>query len=102
MGRDNQRDMEPVLCWDPEKARSNLRKHRVTFEEAASVFRDVLSVTISDPLHSTGESRFVTIGRSERGRTLVVVHSDVGERIRIIGARLVTRRERRKYEEGAL
>ena len=94
--------MGPVLRWDPEKARSNLRKHRVAFEEAASVFRDTLSVTISDPLHSTDESRLVTIGRSERDRTLVVVHSDFEETIRIISARLATRQERRKYEEGPL
>ena len=92
--------MGTVLRWDPEKARSNLRKHGITFEEAASVFRDVLSVTISDPLHSTDESRFVTIGRSDRGRTLVVVHSEVGETIRIIRARFATRDERRDYEEG--
>ena len=94
--------MGPVLRWSPEKARSNLRKHGVTFEEAASVFQDVLSVTISDPLHSTEESRFVTIGRSNRDRTLVVVHSDLGETIRIISARLATRHERRKYEEGTV
>ena len=92
--------MGSVLRWDPEKARSNLRKHGVSFEEAASLFRDVLSVTISDPLHSSEESRFVTIGRSDRGRTLVVVHSEVGETIRIISARVATPRERRKYEEG--
>ena len=92
--------MGTVLRWDPEKARSNLRKHGVSFGEAASLFRDVLSVTISDPLHSTAESRFATIGRSERGRTLVVVHSDVGETIRIISARLANSRERREYEEG--
>ncbi|MBI3472752.1 MAG: BrnT family toxin [Candidatus Solibacter usitatus] len=94
--------MGPVLRWHPEKARSNLRKHGVTFEEAASVFRDILSVTISDPLHSAGESRFLTIGRSDRDRTVVVVHSDVGETIRIISARHATRRERREYEEGAV
>ena len=56
-----------VLRWHPEKARWNLRKHGVAFEEAVSVFRDVLSVTISDPLHSIEESRFLTIGRSESG-----------------------------------
>ena len=92
--------MGSVLRWDPEKARSNLRKHGVSFEEAASLFRDVLSVTISDPLHSTEESRFVTMGRSDRGRTLVVVHSEVGKTIRIVSARVATPRERRKYEEG--
>ncbi len=94
--------MGPVLRWDPVKARANLWKHGVTFEEAASLFRDVLSVTISDPLHSTEESRFVTIGRSRRDRTPVVVHSEVGETIRIISARLATRGERREYEEGTL
>ena len=94
--------MASVFRWDPEKARSNLRKHGVTFEEAASVFRDILSVTTSDPLHSTDESRFVTIGRSDRDRTLVVVHSEFGETIRIISVRLATRRERRQYEEGTL
>ena len=67
--------MGPVLRWHPEKARSNLRKHGVTFEEAASVFRDALSVTIADPLHSTEVSRLPTIGRSDRDRTVVVVHS---------------------------
>lgn len=92
--------METVLRWDPEKARSNLRKHGVTFNEAASVFRDVLSVTISDRLHSIEENRFVTIGRSDQDRTVVVVHSEVRETIRIISARLATRHERRKYEEG--
>ena len=94
--------MGPVLRWHPEKARSNLRKHGVTFEEAASVFRDILSVTISDPLHSTEESRFLTVGRSDRDRTVVVVHSEVGETIRIISARPATRRERREYEEGTV
>ena len=94
--------MGPVLRWHPEKARSNLRKHGVTFEEAASVFRDVLSVTITDPLHSAEESRFLTIGRSDRDRTLVVVHSEVGETIRIISARPATRREQREYEEGTV
>ena len=94
--------MGPVLRWHPEKARSNLRKHGVTFEEAASVFRDVLSVTISDPLHSTEESRFLTVGRSDRDRTVVVVHSELGETIRIISARPATRHERREYEEGTV
>ena len=94
--------MGPVFRWDPEKARSNLRKHGVTFEEAASVFRDIFSVTISDPLHSTAESRFVTIGRSDQDRTLAVVHSDFEETIRIISARLATRPERKEYEEATL
>lgn len=92
--------MSATVIWDANKARSNLRKHRVAFEEAASVFRDAFSVTIDDPLHSVDERRFITIGRSERERTLVVVHSEIGETIRIISARIATRRERRNYEEG--
>jgi len=94
--------MNSVFRWDAKKARSNVLKHGVTFEEAATVFPDTLSVTVSDPLHSTEESRFVTIGRSDRSRTLVVVHSDFEDAIRIISARLATRRERRNYEEGTL
>jgi uncharacterized DUF497 family protein len=94
--------MTSVFRWDPKKARSNVAKHGVTFEEAASAFRDTLSVTLSDPLHSIEENRFVTVGRSKRGRTLVVVHSDFEDAIRIITARLATRRERRNYEEGTL
>jgi len=85
--------------WDPVKARVNLRKHAVSFEEAATVFGDPLSVTIRDPLHSTGEQRFIIVGRSRQGRIIVVVHADRGHRVRIISARLATRRERRKYEE---
>ena len=85
--------------WDPAKARVNLRKHAVSFEEAATVFGDPLSVTIGDPLHSTDEQRFIIVGRSRQGRIIVVVHVDRGHRIRIISARLATRRERRKYEE---
>ena len=85
--------------WDPAKARANLRKHAVSFEEAATVFGDPLSVTIGDPLHSTGEQRFIIVGRSRQGRIIVVVHVDRGHRVRIISARLATRRERRKYEE---
>ena len=92
--------MAPILRWDPEKARSNSRKHGVTSIEAASVFKDVLSATIRDPLHSIEEDRYITIGRSDRGRTLVVVHSDLGETIRVISARLAIRRERREYEQG--
>ena len=94
--------MEPFFRWHPKKARSNLRKHGVSFEEAASVFRDTLSVTIPDPLHSGEEDRFVTIGQSARTRTLVVVHLEVADEIRIISARTATPRERSNYEKGAL
>ena len=85
--------------WDADKARRNLGKHGVSFEEAMTSFGDPLSLTIEDPLSSAEEARFVTIGRSERQRYLVVVHTARGENIRIISARLATRRERMTYEE---
>ena len=85
--------------WDPEKARANLAKHRVSFEEAMGAFLDPLSVTILDPDHGEGENRFVLIGQSSRGRLLVVVHTDRGRAIRLISARRATRRERRTYEQ---
>lgn len=85
--------------WDPKKARKNINTHGVSFDEASTAFRDSLSQTINDPLHSEGENRFVLLGRSIQGRLLVIIHTDRGERIRIISARLATTRERLKYEE---
>ena len=85
--------------WDKRKAVSNLRAHGVSFREATTVFGDPLSITISDPDHSTAEMRFVDIGRSHRGRLLVVSYTERGIRIRLISARLATRKERRQYEE---
>jgi len=87
--------------WDKNKARENLRKHGVAFDEATTVFGDPLTQTIPDPVHSTQEQRYITIGVSYRGRTLVVVHAERGERTRIISARLATRTERNVYEEGS-
>ena len=86
--------------WDPNKARANLRKHRVSFEEAATALRDPLSVTGADPDHSIREFRFVTFGVSERGRLLVVAHVERGDTIRIISARVASKGERTIYEEG--
>jgi uncharacterized DUF497 family protein len=86
--------------WDPNKARANLRKHRVSFEEAATALRDSLSVTGADPDHSIREFRFVTFGVSERGRLLVVAHVERGDTIRIISARVANKGERTIYEEG--
>ena len=85
--------------WDPAKAAKNLRKHRVSFAEAATVFADALSVTASDPDHSIAEDRFITIGYSTRQRLLIVAHTEHGERIRIISARELTRAEKSAYEE---
>jgi uncharacterized DUF497 family protein len=86
--------------WDPDKARKNQKKHDVSFEEAATVFGDPLSLTIEDPLHSIEEERFVTLGLSYRHRLLVVVHTEREDNIRIISARLAARHERKVYEEG--
>ena len=86
--------------WDPAKAAENLEKHGVSFEEAATIFRDTLSVTGSDPDHSVGEERFVTFGVSTSVRLLIVGHTERGDIIRIITARLATSGERKIYEEG--
>lgn len=85
--------------WNRKKAATNNNKHGVSFEEASTVFRDPLSVTIADPLNSIGEERFVIIGKSDRQRTLVVVHTERGNKIRIISARLATLSEKKTYEE---
>ena len=87
------------FTWDPTKDASNQRKHGVGFREGASVLEDPLSTTFPDPDHSRGELRYVTIGRSRLGRTLVVAHTDRDDTIRIISARRATPRERRFYEE---
>jgi len=86
--------------WDPQKADSNLKKHGVSFQEAASVFGDALSITYYDPDHSVREQRFITVGMSRSGRVLMVAHTDRGDKVRIISARKTTRQERRYYEEG--
>jgi uncharacterized protein len=79
-----------IFEWNPDKAKSNHRKHGISFEEAATVFNDSLSVTFPDPDHSIGESRYVIIGISKFGQLLIVAHTDQGETIRIITARKAT------------
>ena len=86
--------------WDLHKADSNLRKHGVSFHEAASVWGDTLSITYHDPDHSVTEHRFITVGMSRARRMLMVAHADRGDNVRIISARRMTRQERRQYEEG--
>ncbi len=88
------------IDWDPNKARSNIRKHKVTFEEAATALHDTMSVTGADPDHSIGEFRYVTFGLSARGKVLVISHTDTSETIRIISARVASKGERKLYEEG--
>jgi uncharacterized DUF497 family protein len=86
--------------WDPDKAASNAAKHGVSFEEAATVFGDPFSLTAYDPDHSQDEDRYITMGSSVDNRLLLVSHTDREDRIRIISARLATRRERKAYENG--
>ncbi|MCK5509856.1 MAG: BrnT family toxin [Desulfobacterales bacterium] len=87
-----------IFEWDPRKAKTNFEKHGITFDEASIVFKDTLSLTIEDPLHSYDEERSVLIGMSSKNRLLVVVHTEREESIRIISARKAVKRERKYYE----
>src|SRR3989304_4052202 len=87
--------------WDLNKARKNIKSHGVSFDEASTAFRDTLSLTIFDPLHSEGEDRFILIGNSHNNHLLVIVHTERGDKIRLISARQATRDERKQYEENA-
>ena len=87
-----------IFEWDEKKADQNIRKHSVSFEEAATVFSDPFSITIYDPLHSKDEDRFVILGMSNKNRLLVVIHTERGDKIRIISARKAIKKERRQYE----
>ena len=84
--------------WDRAKAETNRRKHKVTFDEAVSVFYDPLSATFSDPDSSRTQERLITVGHSSRQRLLLVVHTEQGETIRIISARLANAHERKRHE----
>jgi hypothetical protein len=86
------------VIWDSRKAWANLLKHKVSFEEAETVFLDPLVLTKPDPDHSFEERRFLTIGLSSEHRLLMIAHTDDPDGIRIISARLPTRRERHDYE----
>lgn len=85
--------------WDENKARTNLARHGVSFEDASTVFGDPMSITIPDPAHSQAEDRWIILGHSQQGRLLVVVHTERGDNLRIISARPASRRERKQYEE---
>ena len=84
--------------WDRAKADANRRKHRVSFDEATTIFFDPLSVTILDPDHSAGERRFLTMGSSSKGRLLVVAHTERADVLRIISARPASAAERKRHE----
>ena len=91
--------MPLIFEWNEEKAAYNRQKHKVSFEEASTVFSDILSLTIPDPLHSEDENRLVIIGQSAKQLLLVVVHVERGSVIRLISARPATAHERKFYEE---
>ena len=96
--------MEFIFEWDARKARTNLEKHKVSFDEAQTIFVDPLLVTFPDELHSETEERFISIGMSMQERVSLVVHTEreeIGERIviRIISCRKATFSERKIYEE---
>ena len=88
-----------IFEWDRKKARLNLRKHNVEFDEASTVFGDPLALLMPDPDHSVGEMRYILLGMSNRQRLLVVAFAERPPRTRLISARLATRQERRKYEK---
>ncbi len=90
--------------WDPSKARTNLKKHEVSFRLATTVFHDLLALTIFDNEHSEHEERWVTIGKAQNGQYLVVIHTSEWHgareiRVRIISARKADRHEIRDYED---
>lgn len=86
--------------WNDKKAARNFKKHGVSFHEAGTVFADPLAITFPDPGDSESEYRFITFGMSLAGHYLIVAHTDRGDNVRIISARIMTRHERKIYEEG--
>jgi len=94
--------MPMLFEWDRDKAKANLRKHKVGFDEAQTVFADDFSIAIPDPDHSDKEVRLIIIGMSNRHRLLVVIYTERGKRLRLISARTATRQERERYENQEL
>lgn len=92
--------MKLAFEWDEKKATNNFRKHKISFEEAKTVFGDQFLITFPDPEHSDSEQRYLNIGISSKGRVLVVVHTERKGNTRIISCRKTTINERRAYEEG--
>ncbi|MGO8818715.1 MAG: BrnT family toxin [Terriglobia bacterium] len=84
--------------WDASKATANIKKHRVSFDEAVTVFYDPMAATFGDPGHSQIEDRLITVGYSARGRLLVISHVEREGAVRVISARRATRRERKRHE----
>jgi len=85
--------------WDPEKAKKNLKKHDVSFEEASTIFADPRFISFLDEEHSAEEERQITIGVSDKVRLLMAAHTERKRRIRIISARKATKNEEKFYNE---
>lgn len=92
--------MKLIFEWDEVKAKTNLKKHNVSFEEGRTIFNDPFVFTFPDTRHSTDEVRYINIGTSVSDRVLVLTHTERKGRIRIISCRKATPRERKFYEEG--
>ena len=90
--------MELIFEWDEDKEAKNIKKHKINFREAKTVFNDPLAITVFDTHHSDDEDRFADIGRSEQGHLLVVSYTERGLRIRIISCRAAEPMERKHYE----
>ncbi|MDJ0843584.1 BrnT family toxin [Crocosphaera sp.] len=85
--------------WNPEKAELNLKKHGIHFEEAKTVFQDPLAYIFDDEWHSIREKREIIIGHDQKNRLLLVCFTEINQTIRIISARLTTKKERQDYEK---
>ncbi len=94
--------MDLEFEWDEDKAAANEKKHKVTFEEAASVFHDPLAAIFDDEIHSVEELREIIVGHSSKNRLILVSFSEREEVIRIISARRATKQERKDYEENKI
>jgi uncharacterized protein len=93
--------MKLVFEWDEIKAKANFKKHRISFEEAKTIFNDPFLFTFPDYNHSTDEERYISIGLSANGHILILTHTERQDRIRIINCRKATAHERKFYEEGS-
>jgi uncharacterized DUF497 family protein len=93
--------MRLIFEWDEVKAKANLRKHRVSFEEGKTIFNDPFLFTFPNDKHSAREERYINIGLSANGRVLILTHTERQGKIRIISCRRATPRERRFYEESS-
>jgi uncharacterized protein len=91
--------MRLTFEWDKEKAKNNIKKHKISFEEAKTIFYDPFIMIFHDPDHSNFEHRYITLAISSKGRVLVVVYTERNSNIRIISCRKATRNERRIYEK---